>query len=77
VNACKPLVLDLNDLNESLRTVKSSADSSFPDLVAAAIQQALTLVHSSAQLERFVWDRGCAWGLCSPCSGGVRGCWGV
>jgi hypothetical protein len=21
----------------------------------------------SAQLERFVWDRGCAEGLCSPC----------
>jgi len=23
-------------------------------------QQGLTLVHSSAQLERFFWDRGCA-----------------
>ena len=33
----------------------------------------LTLVHFSAQLERFVWDRGCASGLCSPCQGGVWG----
>jgi len=33
-----------------------------------------TLVHFSAQPERRVWGRGCAWGLCSPCSGGVRGC---
>jgi hypothetical protein len=28
--------------------------------VEAADQQGLTLVHVSAQLERFVWDRGCA-----------------
>jgi hypothetical protein len=27
---------------------------------AAAAGQGLTLVHFSAQLERFVWDRGCA-----------------
>jgi hypothetical protein len=26
--------------------------------------QGLTLVHFSAQLERFLWDRGCAYGLC-------------
>ena len=39
----------------------------------AADDQGLTLVHFSAQLERFVWDRGCAEGLCNPCSGGVRG----
>jgi hypothetical protein len=38
--------------------------------------QGLTLVHFSAQLERFLWDRGCAYGLCCPCSGGVRGCLG-
>jgi len=37
-------------------------------------QQGLTLVHLSAQLERFVRDRGCAYGVCSPCEGGVRGC---
>ena len=29
--------------------------------------QGLTLVHFSAQLERFLWDRGYAQGLCSPC----------
>ena len=31
---------------------------------ALAVRQGLTLVHLSAQLERFVWDRGCAegWG---------------
>jgi hypothetical protein len=28
--------------------------------------QGLTLVHFSAQLERFVWDRGCATVLVSP-----------
>ena len=39
-------------------------------------QQGLTLVHFSAQLERSVWDRGCAQGLCSPCQGGVRRCLG-
>jgi hypothetical protein len=38
--------------------------------------QGLTLVYFSAQLERFVWDRSCAYGLCSPCSGGVKGCLG-
>jgi len=43
---------------------------------AWAVGQGLTLVHFSAQLERFVWDRGCAQGLCSPCRGGVRGCLG-
>ena len=30
-------------------------------------RQGLTLVHSSAQLEHFVWDRGCPEGLCSTC----------
>jgi len=29
--------------------------------------QGLTLVNFSAQLERFVWDRGCTQGLCIPC----------
>jgi len=28
--------------------------------------QGLTLVHFSAQLERFLWDRVCVQGLCSP-----------
>jgi hypothetical protein len=26
----------------------------------SSVDQGLTLVHFSAQLERFVWDRGCA-----------------
>jgi len=34
---------------------------------AATAGQGLTLVHFSARLERFVWDRGCAEGLCGPC----------
>ena len=38
--------------------------------------QGLTLVHVSAQLERFLWQWGCALGLCSPCQGGVKGCLG-
>ena len=42
----------------------------------APSRQWLTLVHFSAQLERFVWDRVCAQGLCSPCKGGCRGCSG-
>ena len=29
-------------------------------LIRAALEQGLTLVHFPAQLERFVWDRGCA-----------------
>ena len=43
---------------------------------ASGSGQGLTLVHFSAQLERFVWDRGCAQGMCSPCKGGVKGCSG-
>ena len=35
--------------------------------------QGLTLVHISAQLERFLWDRGCIYGLCRGCLGGVGG----
>ena len=31
------------------------------------LRQGLTLVHFSAQLERFVWDRECTQRLCSPC----------
>ena len=32
-----------------------------------ASAQGRTLVHFSAQFERFLSDRGCAQGLCSPC----------
>jgi len=35
--------------------------------------QGLTLVHFSAQAERFAWDRGCAEGLFKGCVGGVWG----
>jgi len=42
--------------------------SPFTPVVEGTPEQGLyTLVHFSAQLERFVWDRGCAQGLCSPC----------
>ena len=34
--------------------------------------QGLTLVHFSAQLKRFLWDRGCIYGLLW----GVLRCWG-
>jgi len=30
------------------------------DDLLLAVNQGLTLAHSSAQLQRFVWDRGCA-----------------
>jgi len=35
--------------------------------------QALTLVHFSAQLKRFLLDRGCMYGLFKECLGGDRG----
>ena len=38
-----------------------------------ACRQGLTLVHFSAQLQRFFWDRGCASGLCSPFKGVLEG----
>jgi len=31
-----------------------------PAAARAPVSQGLTLVHFSAQLERFLWDRGCA-----------------
>jgi hypothetical protein len=37
-------------------------------------EQGLTLVHFSAQLERFLWYMGCVEGLFRGCLGGV---WGV
>ena len=45
--------------------------------VKAAQGQGLTLVHSSAQRKRFLWDRACVYGLFGGCSGGVRGYYGV
>jgi len=44
---------------------------------AAPRRQGLTLVHFSAQLKRFVWDRGCIEGLFGGCSWGVWGHEGV
>jgi len=40
-------------------------------------RQGLTLVHFSAQRKRFLWDKGCNWGLFRGCSGGVEGYEGV
>ena len=37
-------------------------------------RQGLTLVLFSAQLKRFLWDRGCIQGVCRGCLGGLRGC---
>jgi len=39
--------------------------------------QGLTLLHLSAQRERFLWDRGCIWVLCRGSLGGVRGYEGI
>ena len=41
------------------------------------LRQGLTLVHFSAQRERFLWDRGCIQGLLMGCKGGVGGFQGV
>jgi len=38
---------------------------------SAAMIQGLTLVHFSAERDRFLWDRGCGWNLCWVCSGVV------
>ena len=35
--------------------------------------QGLTPVHCSAQCKRFLWDRGCIWGLFRGCVAGARG----
>jgi len=42
-------------------------------LAATSRGQGLTLVHFSAQLERFVWDRGCARRDCVARVKGVLG----
>ena len=39
--------------------------------------QGVTLVHFSAQLKRFLWDRGCMEGVFRGRLPGVRGCWGM
>jgi hypothetical protein len=45
----------------------AGAGTSAPPLGMSSSRQGLTFVRYSAQLERFVWDRGCAQGLRSPC----------
>jgi len=40
--------------------VMSAQDATVLALVMASCGQGLTLVHFTAQLERFVWDEGCA-----------------
>ena len=40
---------------------------------AAFFVQGLTIVHFSAQLKRFLWNRGCMKGLLRGCLGGVMG----
>jgi len=44
---------------------------------ARASDQGLTLVHFSAQRERFLWNRGCVERLFRGCSWGDMGCHGV
>jgi hypothetical protein len=56
--------------------VVRAGDGALGGDVLVAIVHGLTPVHFSAQLERFVWERGCAQGLCSPLQGGARGCFG-
>ena len=41
------------------------------DGAGVGARQGLTLVHVSAQRERFLWDRVCFQGLCTGCPGGV------
>jgi len=62
----------------------SAARSGAPVLNASAMRgsdrlhhQGLTLVRFSAQLKRFVWDRGCIKGLFRGCLRGIRGIRGI
>jgi len=59
---------------ESVPVEESTNESKARTHTRTPSDQGLTLVHFAAQLERFVWDMGCAQGLCSPYQGGVRGC---
>jgi hypothetical protein len=47
------------DLRRYIEALPSAVSGDVPELLGAG-RQGLTLVHFSAQLERFVWDRGCA-----------------
>ena len=57
------------------QSARAAADAlRSPAVAAATFNQGLTLVHFSAQLERFLWDRGCAQGVFGACLRGVL--WG-
>jgi hypothetical protein len=58
-----------------LRGVESRVESALKlkydkRLSSFAFNQGLTLVHLSAQRQRFLWDRWCVQGLLRGCSGG-------
>jgi hypothetical protein len=48
--------------------------SELPSGLHANAVQGLTIVHFSAQLKRYLWDRGYMLGLFMGCLWGVRGC---
>jgi len=54
----------------NLRRYKAAAGA---HLRAAGLRQGITLVLSSAQRKRFVWDKGCIERLYTGCVGGVKG----
>ena len=61
----------INPSSVTHRTLRYCAVRTLPPFVICAkscssMSQGLTLVHFSAQLERSVWDGGCAQGLRSP-----------
>jgi hypothetical protein len=54
-------------VDESADLATRRAELADYGFTCGCVRQVLTLVHFSAQFERFVSDRGCSWGLCSPC----------
>ena len=68
MDECKPLGPTPPRATASAAATAASAITSTVRHVLAHAQ-GLTLAHFRAQLERFVWDRGCAQGLCSPRKG--------
>ena len=58
MDECKPLKLGGGERGWDRHTVTAAA--CYASLAAVAIGHGLTLVHFSAQLEGFLWDRGCA-----------------
>jgi hypothetical protein len=43
----------------------------FPRLTTTRLRQGLTLVRFPAKRKRFLWDRGCIWGLLMGCLFGM------